>query len=278
MKGIRSFAALVLAVVLSLLTPGGSAFAGDYEAITASVPVKALLTKADGGKHVYEIGITPLEGAPAPIEDTILINEDSEGTLDISLDEPGTYIYKVEQIPGDDKRYKYDDTVYYVTVFVENVGDTLALRYGLSLTVNDMVTKPAVMEVMFQNTPSKEIIPVPPEPDPPDPQPPSPPSPPSPPVTTPVVPGTQPAVPGTQKPDGPEDDPSVGAGIYGDGLLLDVGTVVSRIAGDDTRSTEIAEKIENSFVGSIPVIYVVLVLLVIVLAALLKARSRKEDD
>lgn len=276
MKGIRSFAALALAVVLSLLTPGGSAFAGDYETITASVPVKALLTKVDGGKHVYEIGITPLEGAPAPIEDTILINEDSEGTLDISLDEPGTYIYKVEQIPGDDNRYKYDDTVYYVTVFVENVGDTLTLRYGLSLTVNDMVTKPAVMEVMFQNTPSKEIIPVPPEPDPPDP--PSPPSPPSPPVPTPVVPGTQPAVPGTQKPDGPEDDPSVGAGIYGDGLLLDVGTVVSRIAGDDTGSTEIAEKIENSFVGSIPVIYVVLVLLVIVLAAVLKTRSRKEDD
>lgn len=71
------------------------------------------------GQFSFELAAaTP--GAPLPAQTTVA-NDASGGFAfgDITFTQPGRYVYKVREVPGTDKAITYDDTVYTLTVMVE---------------------------------------------------------------------------------------------------------------------------------------------------------------
>ena len=210
-----------LFLTLSMMIPAASA--ESYIPVTATITFEGLYSI--GFRNIqtnYQIRIDPLDrDAPKPSEYMITIPQRKTGQFSITIDEPGTYMYRVYQVKGDDPRIDYDDTVYLVKVFVENTDDLVTLRYAVTLTVAASDSKPS--EITFQNIPSGSIPPHPdPDPDPDPPTPPTPPTPPSPP-TPPVVTDTTdpaPVVPVTDN-DSPIEDHSAGAGIEGEGIMID---------------------------------------------------------
>ena len=279
MKRSRLLAVSVIICVLSFFVSFSSVMAAVYEPITASIPVEGLKTKGFARRQVYNIAVEALDDAPVPEEDRLLVDEDDKGSFVITIDEPGTFIYKIYEVKGNDSNTVYDDTIYYVTVFVENTEELLKLRYGMSLTVNDLTTKPSEMEVSFINLPIKSEVPY--HDDPPAPRPYIPDTPPSPVNTDKPVPEETTVVPDdTTRPDHPVEDHSAGAGIYGDGILIDVGTVLTNLtkANKTVQVSEFAEKIENSFIGSIPVIYLAGAAVIVILALAVFFRRREQDE
>ncbi len=70
-----------------------------YEAINVTIPVDYFTVYGDN-THTYEVKIEPKnEEAPKPVSDSLNISEDGTGTFDISITEPGTYIYNISLIP-----------------------------------------------------------------------------------------------------------------------------------------------------------------------------------
>ncbi len=106
--------------------------ANAYESVYASISVEGMKI-SDNNSHTYEIVIESLDNsAPAPESDIIIITGSGIGAFNVEITEPGTYDYKIYEIPGSDKNVIYDDSVYYATVFVENAEDN-SLKYSVSV-------------------------------------------------------------------------------------------------------------------------------------------------
>ncbi|SEL10157.1 pilin isopeptide linkage domain-containing protein [Ruminococcus sp. YRD2003] len=102
-----------------------------YEAINVTIPVDCFTVYGDN-THTYEVKIEPKnEEAPKPVSDSLNISEDGTGTFDISITEPGTYIYNIYEVAGSNENIQYDSSSYTVTVYAENAEDG-GLRYSIT--------------------------------------------------------------------------------------------------------------------------------------------------
>ena len=104
----------------------GAMKAEAYTPLKAEIPVFCQEV-ADSDLQIYQITILPEnEQTPAPASRTLEISENSTGTFEIEITEPGTYRYQISENTGSDSAVTYDERVYEVTVFAENsVSDTL---------------------------------------------------------------------------------------------------------------------------------------------------------
>ncbi|MBQ3920573.1 MAG: hypothetical protein II695_12930 [Oscillospiraceae bacterium] len=260
----RRFACMILCA-LSLFVCSAGVSASMYESVTAEIEVvtEPLKNRFDTILHKYDLRIYPEETiAPLPNVDQLILYEHSTGAFSIVLDEPGTYHYRIYEKSGDDPQIKYDDRIYIATVYVEaDSNDRLSTAVAVRLLNGD---KPD--QVVFNDDPASTPSPQPPNPPTPHPVDPSEPTEP----TTPVVP-VKPSEPVT-----PPEDPSSGAGEYGDGIFIDVGTFVKYITVPETEDEiKAVEKLEKSFLGNIPVIYIAA--LIICLAGLAILHRQKDS-
>lgn len=96
--------------------------------VTASLSTKATLKGADLNAGAFQFKITLIDGAPEPTA-TMAVNT-QDGVVDFggaTFTKPGTYTYKVVQVPGDAAGITYDDSVLTFTVDVEANADKTAL-------------------------------------------------------------------------------------------------------------------------------------------------------
>lgn len=99
---------------------------------------------------VYKVAIEPgNDNAPVPESETIVVQNGGIGEFKIRMTEPGTYVYKIYELAGSDGEIIYDDTVYYVTVFVTH-SDEEGLKYSVSAAASDSTGKPDTVE--FSNS------------------------------------------------------------------------------------------------------------------------------
>lgn len=132
MKIIRMFWIVCFNVIciLSFCLNGINAYA--YAPVEAAVPVEGIKI-SDSNSHVYEIVMESLDiSSPAPDSDRMLIRESDSGVFNIEITEPGTYVYKIYEIPGYEQNIIYDDSVYYATVYVVSAEDN-NLVYSISV-------------------------------------------------------------------------------------------------------------------------------------------------
>lgn len=114
--------------LLVLLSGTQTAFA--YETIKVDIPVDCLEVYGNN-THTYELKIeSENESSPVPVSDILTIAEDSTGTFEIYLTEPGTYRYSIYEVTGNDTNIQYDSSRYNITVYTENNEDV-----GLSYTI-----------------------------------------------------------------------------------------------------------------------------------------------
>ena len=119
-----------------------------YVTAAAEIPVNCLEIP-DDKTHTYTIFIeSENEVSPEPKSDTLEITENGTGKFEIEIDEPGTFLYRIYEKPGDEDDIQYDENVYYVTVFVENA-DENELRYAVSAAVAGSDEKPD--QIVFEN-------------------------------------------------------------------------------------------------------------------------------
>ena len=109
----------VIAVVMCLALLSASAFAAGYDAIQVSIPVST--------NEQMQIEIT----GDGNVKETRSVN--GTGSMTVSLDLPGTYHYKISQVPGSDANRTYDKSVYLVTVFVEDLDCKLSAAISADL-------------------------------------------------------------------------------------------------------------------------------------------------
>ncbi len=96
--------------------------------VTAALSTKVTLKGADLNAGAYQFKITLIDGAPEPTA-TMAVNT-QDGVVDFggaTFTKPGTYTYKVVQVPGDAAGVTYDDSVLTFTVVVEANDDKTAL-------------------------------------------------------------------------------------------------------------------------------------------------------
>lgn len=95
--------------------------------VTASLSTKVTLKGADLNAGAFQFKITLIDGAPEPTA-TMAVNT-QDGVVDFggaTFTKPGTYTYKVVQVPGDAAGITYDDSVLTFTVDVEANADKTA--------------------------------------------------------------------------------------------------------------------------------------------------------
>ena len=159
MRKIRSFICLMAVCLLSCFVfPLMGIRASAYVTIEAEIPVSCLEIP-DGKTHTYTIIIeSENEVSPVPKSDTLEITESATGKFEIDIDEPGTYMYRIYEQPGNDTNIKYDEHIYIVTVFVENA-DESSLKYAVSATIAGSDEKPEklVFEDETLKTPDAEM-------------------------------------------------------------------------------------------------------------------------
>lgn len=257
MKRVHRAICAVIMCAAALVLFSANAAAAVYEEITVNIPVYCMKVNEDVS-DIYKIILEPEGDAPAPEKDMLIITAGTSGIFKIHIDEPGDYKYTAYEMAGSGADH-HDKRIYDITVFVvtdENDG----LISKVAVRSAETGTKPA--SVYFEH--GKYIDPpTPPHPDPkPD---------------VPVEPD-QPPAPVIDS-DRPGEDPSTGAGLEDDGILIDVGTLVRKITNADTAEKQQAlDDIENSFVGSIPVIYIAASVVVIIAAAAVFSSKRKENE
>ncbi|MGN0630973.1 MAG: Spy0128 family protein [Ruminococcus sp.] len=119
--------------MLSFCFNGSSGItASAYDPVNASIAVEGIKI-SDSNSHMYEIVIESLDNfAPVPESDRLFITDSGAGVFNLEITEPGTYVYKIYESPGNDINIIYDDTVYYATVFVTNAEDG-GLTYSVSV-------------------------------------------------------------------------------------------------------------------------------------------------
>ena len=131
-----------------------------YVTIGAEIPVNCKKI-TDNNTHVYKIGIKAENNdSPAPNSDLLEVSENGMGRFEININEPGTFRYRIFEIPGSDPEFVYDNNIYDVVVYVENAADD-GLTYSVVAHSSGRDTKPA------EPDPDPEPEPVPePQPQP----------------------------------------------------------------------------------------------------------------
>lgn len=130
-RQIRRLAMAVMAGALlfaGLIAHPAYALQGDTDSVT--IPVSVTTTGQGIPGETYTIKVEALDGAPAPVEDTVALQgselkgDTYTGSFDISMKDAtvGVYTYKVSEIAPEDStgRGSYDTTVYYVQVTFEH--------------------------------------------------------------------------------------------------------------------------------------------------------------
>ena len=107
--------------LLVLLSGTHTAFA--YETIKVDIPVDCLEVYGNN-THTYELKIeSENESSPVPVSDILTIAENSTGTFEIYLTEPGTYRYSIYEAAGSDPNIQYDSSRYNIVIYAENNED-----------------------------------------------------------------------------------------------------------------------------------------------------------
>ena len=156
MRKIRSLICLMAICLLSCFVFSFNTItAFAYVTIAAEIPVSCLEIP-DDKTHTYTIIIeSENEVSPAPKSDKLEITENGTGKFEIDIDEPGTFMYRIYEKPGNEHDVEYDDNEYIVTVFVENANDN-ELKYAASATVSGSDKKPESIVFENKNTGSDE--------------------------------------------------------------------------------------------------------------------------
>ena len=114
-------AQVCLLSLFMFLSETQTAFA--YETIKADIPVDCLEVYGNN-THTYELKIeSENESSPVPVSDILTIAENSTGTFEIYLTEPGTYRYSIYEAAGSDPNIQYDSSRYNIVVYAENNED-----------------------------------------------------------------------------------------------------------------------------------------------------------
>ena len=104
--------------------------------------------------HIYQIIIESENTiSPAPKSDILEITENGTGKFEIDIDEPGTFVYKVYEKEGNEPNIKYDQKIYSITVFVEDVSDN-TLKYAVVARIEGEDEKPD--KIKFENAVENE--------------------------------------------------------------------------------------------------------------------------
>ena len=117
----------------------GFTFVNSYEKpdippVETTVSEKLIVTKAYAkGGDVYggdvRFTVTRDDGAPAPTRSAVTISGKGTGSFgSITFTQPGTYTYTVRENAGNVDHMTYDDTVYTVTIIVEQDSSSSPLR------------------------------------------------------------------------------------------------------------------------------------------------------
>ena len=120
-----------------------------YEPVDAVIPFECVNAKGIENA-TFNIQLKAEDtGAPVPKDTLITLNKAGQGEFRITIEEPGTYVYRVYQEKGSDSGVKYDDTQYDVHVCVMN-GEDDKLIYTVSVNYADTDVKPT--KLGFENT------------------------------------------------------------------------------------------------------------------------------
>ena len=112
----------VSAVLLFFVFPVRAGFTNTP--VTAYIPVVCEKVKNVSGDSKYEVVIEKMsDDAPMPAKDVYTVSGSGKLNIEIEMDEPGTYQYKIYERKGKNKKITYDDTVYTVTLFVTQDDD-----------------------------------------------------------------------------------------------------------------------------------------------------------
>ena len=263
MKAMQRTAAVLILCIISVFALPFTAFAGEYKSIDVRIAANCLSTGGITNRLTYDIAIEPLEDAPPPQALRLSVSEGNRGVFVIPIDEPGFYYYRLYMIKGTKDELIYDDTVYTASVFVENTEDMQDLRYALTFQKNGLTVKPDEVSFEIKKKNSDWGVPDPP---------PGPRSPGG------VIKDPDEPTPPDEEP--PIEDASVGAGLEEGGILIDVGAAVKKIveiSGASGVDPETLNNIDDSFLGSIPVVYLLGIALCIVLCAVLIRRGRQDS-
>lgn len=94
-----------------------------YSETEAGIKVYCMRYTADGSGD-YVLRLTAADSSsPAPAESEIRAGDDSMAEFSVMLDEPGTYRYRLSQLPGDSGDTVYDSRVYDIVLFAQEGTD-----------------------------------------------------------------------------------------------------------------------------------------------------------
>lgn len=153
MSLMRRFLCCAAVCILSLFfVPAGVCDAESvYDPVTAEIPVSCLLQNG-GDETSFRIEITALQQtSPLPSPEFRMIRPDSTEFFSVTADEPGSYQYRISEIPGTEPGMIYDDTVYLVTVYVEN-DENGKLLWAVTAQKEESEEKPDKIEFINENT------------------------------------------------------------------------------------------------------------------------------
>ena len=261
-KRMKSFTAAVMifAVLFSFASLPVSGAAFEYDPVTIKIPFSVAKTDIEDNAP-FDVVIEPKDSScPVPDKSEVTIYGNGSGSFEITVDEPGTYDYKIYERKGADSDIDYDDTSYTVSVFVTS-NDKNELEYQMILSDGSSV-KPT--SVIFENKASGGTPPIGPTVTPAEPTvkpteptvtPAEPTVKPTEPTVTPAEPTVKPTEP-TVTPAGPTDKPTP--------------TPTKKPTDPITRTGEIISQYYPYALASIGVGAVIVVIVII--------RRRREDD
>ncbi len=119
-----------------------------YEPVDAVIPFECV--NAKGAENAtFNIQLKAEDsGAPVPKVTQITLNKAGQGEFRITIEEPGTYVYRVYQKKGSDSTVRYDNHKYDIHVCVMN-GEDDKLTYTISVNYADTDVKPTALA--FEN-------------------------------------------------------------------------------------------------------------------------------
>ena len=127
--------------------------AAGYEPVQAEIPVSCLLENSSG-QHYFQIVIEPdADNCPHPDQTVITVPANEGGHFTLTVDEPGTYLYRISEQAGNEELLEYDSTVYLVTLYAEQTDDnTLVCAVSAKTAGSD--DKPET--IVFRNKSNEE--------------------------------------------------------------------------------------------------------------------------
>ena len=145
----------VSAVLLFFVFPVRAEFKNTP--VMAYIPVVCEKAKNVSGSNKYEVVIEKMgDDAPMPESDVITFNGSGSRNIEIEVDEPGTYQYKLYERKGKNKNIKYDTTEYNVTLFATQDDEgVLACEVILS---KGGLSKPTVVKFVNKATKGSDSV------------------------------------------------------------------------------------------------------------------------